>query len=80
MGAVRGAARRSEQDLQDAFAPFGYTMYHVVDDVPFVPATSIAGDPTYAHLMWLFLPEPATQESGTGSGAGAPRCRSADRP
>lgn len=53
---------RSEQDLQDAFAPYGYTMYHVVDDLPLLPATSISGDPTYAHLMWLFLPEPATQE------------------
>jgi FkbM family methyltransferase len=72
---VRGAARtldelrpwvlcevlhgRSEADLQAAFAPHGYTMYHVRDEVPFEPATTIAGDPTYANLMWLFLPEPA---------------------
>ncbi len=52
-------AGRSEADLAAAFAPAGYTMYHVRDEVPFTPAETLVGDPEYKNLMWLFLPEPA---------------------
>lgn len=52
---------RSEADLQAAFAPHGYTMYHVRDAVPYAPATAIEGDPAYRNLMWMFLPEPAPE-------------------
>ncbi len=49
-------AGRSEEALTAALEPFGYTWYHVVDEVPYTPTNTLAGDTEYKHLMWLFAP------------------------
>ncbi|GAA3924134.1 FkbM family methyltransferase [Actinoplanes auranticolor] len=49
---------RGEDRLMEALAPHGYHWYHIVDGVPYAEAQTIAGDPTYQDLMWLFAPEP----------------------
>jgi FkbM family methyltransferase len=48
---------RGEDRLMEALAPHGYHWYHIVDGVPYAEAQTIAGDPTYQELMWLFTPE-----------------------
>ncbi len=50
-------AARVESRLTEALAPFGYSWYHVGDEVPYRRTSEIVGDRTYRHLMWLFAPE-----------------------
>jgi FkbM family methyltransferase len=49
--------RRRTGELADVMAPHGYTWYHLADDEP-QAVDRLDGDPTYAHLMYLFAPEP----------------------
>jgi FkbM family methyltransferase len=55
-------AGRGEDRLMEALAPHGYHWYHITDEVPYRHATVIEGDTTYRDLMWLFAPEPPTEE------------------
>lgn len=55
-------AGRSEERLNEVMAPFGYHWYHITDEVPYREMTQIVGDPTYDHLMWLFAPEPPSDQ------------------
>ena len=50
-------AGRVEKRLTEALAPHGYHWYHITDEVPYRPTTTIQGDTTHEYLMWLFAPE-----------------------
>lgn len=50
-------AGRGEDRLTEAMIPHGYHWFHITSEVPYPPATEIAGDRTYRDLMWLFAPE-----------------------
>lgn len=54
-------AERVEERLMAVLAPYGYSYYHLDGPGRLRPAERIVGDPTYAHLMYLALPEPAPQ-------------------
>jgi FkbM family methyltransferase len=49
--------KRRTGELAEVMAPHGYTWYHLSDDEP-QAVDRLDGDPTYAHLMYLFAPEP----------------------
>lgn len=53
------AGRHTERQLHEILDPLGYVYYHLNGRGRRAPAEAIVGDPTYAHLMYLALPEPA---------------------
>lgn len=46
---------RTEEQLEVWCEALGYHRHHITDDGP-QPRTVIEGDPTYAHMNWLFTP------------------------
>ncbi len=53
-------AGRTEVDLMAILRPLGYTWYWINGTGPLHPRETIVGDPTYAHMNWLFTPEEPT--------------------
>lgn len=50
-------AGRTEADLTAILAPLGYCWFRIDGADPLEPRTLIEGDPSYAHMNWLFAPE-----------------------
>ena len=50
-------ANRTETDLTSILEPLGYWWYRIDGPGPLEARTVIEGDPTYAHMNWLFAPE-----------------------
>ena len=50
-------AGRTEADLTAILTPLGYCWFRIDGTEPLEPRTSIEGDPSYAHMNWLFAPE-----------------------
>ena len=50
-------AGRTEADLTAILAPLGYCWFRIDAAEPLEPRTVIEGDPSYAHMNWLFAPE-----------------------
>jgi FkbM family methyltransferase len=50
-------AGRTEVDLTAILAPLGYSWYRIDGAGPLERRTVIEGDPSYAHMNWLFAPE-----------------------
>jgi FkbM family methyltransferase len=50
-------AGRTEADLTPILQPLGYSWYRIDGPGPLEQRSVIEGDPTYAHMNWLFAPE-----------------------
>jgi FkbM family methyltransferase len=50
-------AGRTEADLTAILEPFDYAWYRIDGSGPLERRVRIEGDPTYAHMNWLFAPE-----------------------
>ena len=55
-------AGRTEDDLMEIMRPYGYTWMHIADQLPYPAQDVVFGDTEYRHLMWLFAPEPPSEE------------------
>jgi FkbM family methyltransferase len=53
---------RTEADLAEAMAGWGYTAYYLDGPGPLMPRSEIVGDPEMKNFMWLFTPAPLPQE------------------
>jgi FkbM family methyltransferase len=49
-------AGRTEAELMEILRPLHYGYYRIDDDLPLRRRETIEGDPTYAHMNWLFAP------------------------
>jgi FkbM family methyltransferase len=50
-------AGRTESELTAILQPLGYSWYRIDGPGPLEVRSAIEGDPTYAHMNWLFAPE-----------------------
>jgi len=50
-------AGRTEADLTAILAPLGYCWFRIDGAEPLEARSLIEGDPSYAHMNWLFAPE-----------------------
>ena len=55
-------AKRTPPDLMSVLAGLDYSWYHIKGDLPYERQSEIYGDPTHNDLMWMFTPEPLTDE------------------
>jgi FkbM family methyltransferase len=55
-------AGRTEADLTAILAPLGYSWYRIDGPGPLEARDQIEGDPSYAHMNWLFAPSAPTPE------------------
>lgn len=62
-------AGRTESELTDILGPLGYSWYRIDEPGRLEPRAALEGDPTYAHLNWLFVPEPPSAAFWQRSGA-----------
>jgi FkbM family methyltransferase len=53
---------RTPAALMELLGDLDYYWYHITDELPYQPQPTIYGDKTMKHLMWLFAPEPLTEE------------------
>jgi FkbM family methyltransferase len=59
---VEVLATRTPDDLMAVLKGLDYTWYHISGALPYQPQDVIYGDTTYKDLMWLFAPQPVTDE------------------
>ena len=55
-------AKRTPEDLMKVLAGLDYYWYHISGELPYEPQPELYGDPTNTDLMWMFTPEPLTDE------------------
>ena len=54
--------RNYERRITEVIEPLGYHWYHISGEPPYERVDALVGDPEYRDLMYLFAPEPPTEE------------------